>query len=241
MPFALLSAALVVLAAVCHRTGVLPFGPAFGLLAIGLLGALVSLIRQSLRLWQVLTRRRQGRASPLVASLFVAGTVLAIPGGVVAMARLGSAGLPAIHDISTDLANPPAFVDVLPLRAGAANSAAYGGASVAAQQRQAYPAVRPVWLSMPPDDAFDRAMEAVVAMGWDIAGSNRAEGRIEATATTFWFGFKDDVVIRLRPEATGTRVDMRSVSRVGGGDVGANASRIRRYLARLGQDSRTRP
>jgi uncharacterized protein (DUF1499 family) len=70
-------------------------------------------------------------------------------------------------------------------------------------------------------------------MGWAIAAQVPDEGRIEATATTFWFGFKDDVVIRLRPEAGGTRVDVRSESRVGGSDVGANAARIRAYSRKL--------
>ena len=97
----------------------------------------------------------------------------------------------------------------------------------------AYPDMTPVVLPMPPDQAFEDALAAVNGMGWKVAGSNRGEGRIEATDTTFWFGFKDDVVIRLRPAVGGTQVDVRSVSRVGGGDVGANAKRIRSYLQRL--------
>jgi uncharacterized protein (DUF1499 family) len=68
-------------------------------------------------------------------------------------------------------------------------------------------------------------------MGWELVASDSAAGRIEATATTPWFGFKDDVVVRVRPDGSGSRIDVRSVSRVGKSDVGANAKRIRTYLA----------
>ncbi|MEX2241047.1 MAG: DUF1499 domain-containing protein [Burkholderiales bacterium] len=71
-------------------------------------------------------------------------------------------------------------------------------------------------------------------MGWEIVATDAAAGRIEATDTTFWFGFKDDVVIRVEGDGAGSRVDVRSVSRVGVGDVGANAKRIRAYLRALG-------
>ena len=68
------------------------------------------------------------------------------------------------------------------------------------------------------------------SLGWEIVSVSENEGRIEATATTFWFGFKDDVVIRVREDSGGTRIDLRSVSRVGGGDLGANAARIRAFI-----------
>jgi uncharacterized protein (DUF1499 family) len=70
-------------------------------------------------------------------------------------------------------------------------------------------------------------------MGWQIVDANASEGRIEATDTTFWFGFKDDIVIRVAATSGGSRIDVRSVSRVGRSDVGTNAKRIRCYLKRL--------
>jgi uncharacterized protein (DUF1499 family) len=71
-------------------------------------------------------------------------------------------------------------------------------------------------------------------MGWEIVASDAPAGRIEATDTTTWFGFKDDIIVRVRPEASGgSRVDVRSVSRLGESDVGANAKRVRKYLAKL--------
>ena len=85
-----------------------------------------------------------------------------------------------------------------------------------------------------PADAFKRALQAARDMGWEIVAADAAAGRIEATDTTFWFGFKDDVVIRVEADGAGSRVDLRSVSRVGVGDVGANAARIRAYLRTLG-------
>ena len=70
-------------------------------------------------------------------------------------------------------------------------------------------------------------------MGWEIVDANPGQGRIEATDATFWFGFKDDMVVRVAPTETGSRVDVRSLSRVGRSDVGTNAKRIRAFLARL--------
>lgn len=143
--------------------------------------------------------------------------------------------VPPIHDISTDTTNPPAFVAILPLRAKAPNQAAYGGPEVARQQVQAYPDIRPYLTKEAPRQAFDRALRAARAMGWQIVASDPASGRIEATDTTVWFGFKDDVVIRVAPATHGSRIDVRSVSRVGKSDVGTNARRVRAYLQRLEQ------
>lgn len=142
-------------------------------------------------------------------------------------------GVPPIHDISTDLERPPEFRAVLPLRADAPNPAEHGGPALAAEQREAYPDIRPLRLEMGPGDAFARTLAEAKAMGWEIVAADSALGRIEATETTRWFGFKDDVVVRITPVPGGSRVDVRSVSRVGKGDVGTNAARIRDYLDRL--------
>ncbi|HUP20806.1 MAG TPA: DUF1499 domain-containing protein [Gemmatimonadota bacterium] len=144
--------------------------------------------------------------------------------------RRTARSVPPIHDITTDTQDPPPFVVILPLRADAPNSAEYEGDSIAGLQREAYPDVQPLALDLPPDRAFDAALESARGMGWEIHAAEPAEGRIEATDTTFWFGFEDDVVVRVTPAAGGARVDVRSVSRVGGSDVGTNAKRIREYL-----------
>jgi uncharacterized protein (DUF1499 family) len=174
----------------------------------------------------VAARRRASMRTPATAMVL---SLVAI-GSVGAFAWKASR-LPAIHDITTDTTQPPPLLAILPLRDGAVNSADYGGAEVAAKQQQAYPDIVPLLLSVPPGRAFERALAAAKAKGWDIVASDPAGGRIEATDTTFWFGFKDDVVVRVTPLPTGSRVDARSLSRVGVGDVGTNAARVRAFLA----------
>ena len=119
-------------------------------------------------------------------------------------------------------------------RADAPNPAAYGGPELEAQQASGYPDIHPLVLTATqPGTAFVRARDAAREAGRTIVAADSAAGRVEATATTGWFGFKDDVVVRIRPEGQGSRVDVRSVSRVGTSDVGTNARRIRAYLDRL--------
>jgi uncharacterized protein (DUF1499 family) len=142
--------------------------------------------------------------------------------------------LPPIHDITTDTDNPPAFVAALTLRPAGANTVAYEGADVAAKQKAAYPDIAPVKLGMGAAEAFKRALETAKAMsGWTVVDSDPATGRIEANETSRWFRFTDDVVIRVAADDAGSRIDMRSVSRVGRSDFGVNAGRIRAYMAAL--------
>jgi uncharacterized protein (DUF1499 family) len=124
-------------------------------------------------------------------------------------------------------------VAIVPLRRDAKNPVEYGGPEVAAQQRQAYPDIVPVSLPDAPIMAYEKVERAARGQGWEFAFADRDEGRIEATDTTAWFGFKDDIVIRIRREGKGSRVDVRSVSRVGRGDVGKNAQRIRNFVEAL--------
>jgi uncharacterized protein (DUF1499 family) len=141
--------------------------------------------------------------------------------------------MPPIHDITTDPTDPPQFAAIVPLRANAPNTLVYGGEPVAAQQRKAYPDIQPVVLSVTPMQAYERALDAVRRLGWKVVAADANAGRIEAIDTTFWYRFKDDVAIRIRPAAAGSRIDVRSVSRVGIGDLGTNARRVRAYLAAL--------
>lgn len=227
--FALGAALGVVGAGLGVRWGWWTFGAGFSILKYAAAGALISVPLSLLGLWFVAQRGLRGRGWAAVA------LATGLAGVWVPLHTLYSArGLPMIHDISTDLGDPPAFVAVLPLRAGASNSADYGGATVAAQQKKFYPDIRPLTLAAPPARVFPLALAAAQAMGWEIVEANEAAGRIEATATTFWFGFKDDVVVRLTPAGAGSRIDVRSLSRLGVSDLGANAQRIRDYLEKLG-------
>lgn len=142
--------------------------------------------------------------------------------------------VPPIHDITTDTDNPPAFVAALSLRGPDANTVKYEGADLARQQKTAYPDIAPVKVAAPPAEAFRQALDAAKAMpGWTLVDSDAATGRIEANQTSRWFHFTDDVVIRVAADGTGSRIDVRSVSRVGRSDFGVNAGRIRAYTAAL--------
>ena len=173
---------------------------------------------------------RGERVRVLVAALGLLGGAVAF--GIPFQWQQSAQRAPRIHDVSTDLENPPVFQAVVPLRADAPNSLERP-AMLAQQQREGYPDLAPVTLPMPAAQAFDRALAAAQDAGWRIVTADRASGRIEATDTTRWFGFEDDVVVRLTPWGSGTRVDVRSVSRVGVSDVGTNARRIRAYLDEL--------
>ncbi len=132
--------------------------------------------------------------------------------------------LPAINDITTDLGDPPAFavLDAPPYPAEYAD-----------RQRAGYPDLGPLVMDWPEQAVFDRARAAALDMGWVIRAEDPAQGRIEAVATTRVLRFKDDIVVRIRGEGAATRVDVRSRSRVGQHDFGANAGRIRAFLARI--------
>ena len=139
-------------------------------------------------------------------------------------------GVPPIHDITTDPFDPPRFFSLLAVRRMTPNGADYGGMDIAKQQQQAYPDIKSLIVKTPPNETVQKAIDAARSQGWYIVASDTPAGRIEATDTTAWFGFQDDVVVRVRPEGAGSRVDVRSVSRVGKSDVGANAKRIRGFL-----------
>jgi len=153
---------------------------------------------------------RAGRVVSLLFAVVIGLCVSAVPFEFERRAR----SVPRIHDITTDTQSPPQFAAVLPLRAGAPNSAAYGGPELAELQRKAYPDIQPLIVQMPTQVAFARARDAAEGMGWQLVAADASAGRIEATARTFWFGFKDDVVVRIVPQGTGSRIDVRSVSRV---------------------------
>ena len=210
-----------------HHVGLFGLGGAFSLLKWSVYGALAAMVLAIIGL--IVDARREARTSTALRAMVLSF----IATGSIATLAWKASRVPAIHDVTTDTMQPPPFLAVLPLREGALNPVEYGGPDVAAKQKQAFPDIEPLTLNLPPARAFDRALAAARAMGWELVASDPAGGRIEATDTTFWFGFKDDVVIRVTPQPNGSRVDVRSLSRVGGGDIGANAARVRKYLAAL--------
>jgi uncharacterized protein (DUF1499 family) len=231
--FAILCALAAIVSGLGYRWGWWSLGWGFGTLRWAAYGATVA-TALAVAGAVVSRRNRKGRdfASAIVA-LLVGAATFGLPGLMLIRAEQ----LPSIHDITTDTTDPPKFVAVLPLGANARNSTNYGGAKIAAQQRAAYPEIAPFDSNVPPDKAFARALTVARAMGWDIVAAVPADGRIEATDTTFLFGFKDDIVIRVTPTPQGSRTDVRSESRIGGSDVGTNARRIASFLNRLAKES----
>ncbi len=224
----LLAVVTIALAGLGSRWGWWPFPTGFTLLRWGgyaaLAGAALAVVGALAdRPWRVRS------VAVAVAMSVLALATVAVPWNWRRTARL----VPAIHDISTDLERPPEFVVLRDLRPGARNPVEYGGPEVAAQQRAAYPDVGPAVLPVPPLQALTRATTVARSLGWEVVSVDTAAGLLEATDRTLWFGFYDDVVVRVTPTAGGSRVDARSLSRVGGSDVGTNAKRLRSFLAEL--------
>lgn len=158
---------------------------------------------------------------------------LAVPGTLLLLSLLGSRGdFPPIHDITTDTADPPAFSAALALRGDGTNSLKIHPETLEAQLA-AYPELGTIHTDASIESAFYRAGAIARELGWEIYREDLNAGYIEAVETTAIMGFKDDIVIRLRTNAGGTLVDLRSVSRVGVGDLGANAARIGAFIERF--------
>jgi uncharacterized protein (DUF1499 family) len=143
--------------------------------------------------------------------------------------------LPAIHDVTTDLADPPSIVAGAAARPAGANPPAYPGAETAALQRAGYPDLKPLVKEWTPEQAFQAARTVIEKRRWrvldQVPPKPGRDGRIEAVVRSLVFGFRDDVVVRIRATADGSRIDVRSASRIGLHDIGANARRIKGLLA----------
>lgn len=215
---------LLPLAPLATRLGLLPWQLGLPLTALAVVTSAVLLL-----LLPALLLGRRFR--PFAARIGVLGVLAAIPLAIGAFVVLPARDLPAIHDISTDIADPPLFGEqTLALRGRDSNPLARG-AEVDAAQRAAYPALAGIDSALAPAAALERARQLAGDLGWEVNASDPLAGLLEASETTFWFGFVDDVAVRVRPAGTGSRIDLRSVSRVGRGDLGANTARIERFRA----------
>ena len=165
----------------------------------------------------------------------VAGVLAVVPTALFVSMALKRGGTPLINDFTTDPSDPPAFHHAASLGPNTGRDLSYPPA-FADIQRGCCADLQPVRLTVAPDVAFTRARAAAQEMpSWTITEADAGTGAIEAVDTTRVFGFQDDIAIRVRPEADGkaSRVDVRSKSRVGKGDQGANAARIRAYVVAL--------
>jgi uncharacterized protein (DUF1499 family) len=211
-----------------YQSGMFELGQAFGVLTYA---AIAGISGAGLSIFYILWQRPLGlRLAVIFLSALVGLATFYLP----YRQQLLAQKLPLIHDVTTDTSNPPAFVAVAPLRAGAPNPAEYDGAEVAALQREGYPDIRSKLFANAPQEVFAAAVKLAESSGWTLVAADQSQGRIEATVSTRWFGFKDDVVIRIQPGTAGASVfDMRSKSRVGLSDIGVNAARIRSFIKTL--------
>lgn len=215
LTLSILAAALLVFSGLGVRAGLWPFRVGFGMFAGAMLSGLAAIGAASIAL--AVPRVRRPR-SMLIAALLLGAASAAMP--LEHLRRVKT--LPYINDITTDTEKPPQFLQ--PKRYES---------HFAELQQLGYPGLRPLQLALPPARAFARALGAVQAMGLEVVAADEKAGRIEAVATTRWFGFKDDMVVRIAPAGAGSRIDVRSKSRVGRSDVGANARRIQEFLTRV--------
>lgn len=225
--FALAGIVFIVIGLLLPRIGL---SPMMAMLAItlGSLSIIIGAVCGALGL--IRSRGTGAGASPNMAWLaIVLGVAVVLNTGMM----MGGAGGAPIHDISTDTEDPPEFVEVAKLRSEGDNPAEYSGPETAAMQKEAYPDIETIVLRDPRSFVFETALEVAEDMGWEIVAQDAAAGRIEATATTPFVGFKDDVVIRLRTRNADTVVDVRSKSRFGRGDMGVNAARVREFTQKL--------
>jgi uncharacterized protein (DUF1499 family) len=230
-----------VVAAVClplgalgAKVGIWGFQGGFMLLAVGTVLATIAFFLGIVAYVVCINKKLIPERKSILVGVAISAVILVVMG----MQFSAATSVPAIHNISTDTERPPQFDTLVAVReAEGANPLAYDAAALAAPQRQAYPYVKPLISAEPPAVMLDRAVQVLEDMGVEIVDVNETAGRVEATATTFWFGFKDDVVVRVRPEGSGSVVDVRSVSRVGQSDLGANARRIGEILNGLGANN----
>lgn len=215
-----------------HRAGLWSYMSGFVLMGVAALAGLAALVASVIAGLRIRHRQPRPHRPPLRVAAF-GGVLGAIVVGLPASQLCQGMSLPRIHDITTDTANPPRFVAIAPLRADSPNPTGYAGESVATQQRASYPQVVPHFYKANRYVVFNEAVEILRKRGWALVAADPDAGRIEASVTSRWFGFVDDLVIRVAETPQGTRVDIRSKSRVGLSDLGANAERVRTYLAEL--------
>jgi uncharacterized protein (DUF1499 family) len=228
---ATVSAVLFATMPLISKMGALPSRVSFPLFLLGGLLGLVGLVLALVALYT--TRRAKGRAGRGLAWGALALSIAVLAG--IAGAASAGRGAPPINDITTDPNDPPQFAALASEGPNAGRDMSYPGEAFARQQRSAYPDLAPIAVASPPTTTFAEVRSAIERFGWKIAAADASSGVIEATDTSRIFRFVDDIVVRVRPDGAGARVDVRSKSREGRGDLGVNAARIRRLRDALGK------
>ena len=228
---ALFSLAATLIAIIIVRSGALDIVPALSTLAGALVLALVAILlafAAGIAIW----REGVGGVREAVTALLVGVALIAYP----LYLGVKAYRLPAIYDVTTDPIDPPRFEAIARLRPRDANPVTYAGLYTAEQQRAAYSDIEPDLTNSSPQEAYDAALKVITKRKWHIVDARPPqpaaprEGRIEAVARTPILGFRDDVVVRVRATTDGARIDVRSASRYGRHDLGANAARVRALI-----------
>lgn len=226
---AVIAAVLLPLGALGSKFGIWHFSVGFLFLQAAAVLAVLMLVGGIVG-WIVASKKGLGGDKP---GLLLGCVLSAVVLGFLGLQFSKATSVPPIHNITTNPNDPPQFDAVVAVRGADANPLAYDAEKLAPQQQAAYPELAPLQLDIAPDQALQRSEAALRAMGLEIVAVNPERGLIEATDTTFWFGYKDDVAVRVRPDGAGSVIDVRSVSRVGQSDLGANAARISAFLKAL--------
>jgi len=217
----------LLLGALGTKFGVWGFEGGFMLLGVGTVLAAIVFFLGIIAGVYSMSKKLQAELSAIIIGVVVSVVML----GMMVTQFMAAKAVPPIHNISTDTDAPPQFDKLVAIReAEGANPHEYDREALAQVQKEAYPQIKPLISDVPPGEMQNRVVQVLEAMGLEIVDSNPTAGRVEATDETFWFGFKDDVVVRIRPEGSGSVVDVRSVSRVGQSDLGKNAERISEIL-----------
>jgi len=216
-------------AVIAYRLQLWEMGTSFQIIKLTVFASAITLgVTVLLALFTLFKKQRD------VAKVFaVLSLLLAIPVVSLAMQAGKAKSLPFIHHVSTDTVNPPEFQAIIALRGDNSNPLAYDKEKLVPLQEAAYPMLKPIISELNTDKAFAKAVEVATSLGWDIVSKNAEQGIIEAVETTLLWGFKDDVVIRIQAIDVGSKVDLRSISRIGGSDLGANAARVERFISQF--------
>lgn len=228
---ALFSIPVVLLTVVIARSDLLDIVPALATFGGALLLAFIAIVL-ALGAFVVIWKDGLKGLGQAVVGLFIGIAILAYP----AYFAVRGYRLPLLTDITTDPIDPPRFEIIAKLRPRDGNPITYPGLRAAQLQRDAYPEIEPLTVATTQQEAYEAAIAVINKRKWRVIalhppGSGRRDGSIEAVARTPIMGFRDDVVVRVRPDEDGARVDARSASRFGRTDFGTNAARVRALMS----------
>lgn len=235
--FAVFALVLIAATLLLHRFFGLPTAVALNLVGAGILLAVVAVLLGVIAAIGVWRTGRSG-AARVVLGMSLGLGILALPVTIVLAAR----SYPTINDLTTDVRDPPAFRALAPLRSGMANPAAYPGEAFAARQAVAYPDLVPLDVNRPAPEVFDLVIDALKRLQMSIVAEQEPSdedpiSRAEAVDRTLILGFYDDIAVRVTPVGDVSdpraRIDLRSASRYGRSDFGANAQRLRSIMREI--------